>query len=202
MEQPRSPRPPKPTSQPLRLFVTAFIVVLADQVVKKVVTSVMELGETVDVLGTVARFTRTSNTGAAFGMLRGQSLVFIIVSAAASIAIAASYRHIARLRALEQVAFGLIMGGALGNLVDRIRLGAVVDFINIGIGDLRWPYFNIADSAITIGVAMLAFHILFRPRPEGGSATGGRESQGSADGSGDARAADGASTEPAGEDRR
>jgi signal peptidase II len=65
---------------------------------------------------------------------------------------------------MEQVAFGLIMGGALGNLIDRLRLGAVVDFINIGIGDLRWPYFNVADSAITIGVVILAFHLLFRPR--------------------------------------
>ena len=63
------------------------------------------------------------------------------------------------------MAFGLILGGAVGNLIDRIRLGAVVDFINIGIGDLRWPYFNVADSAITIGVSILAFHLLFRSNP-------------------------------------
>ena len=154
------------TANPLRLFVTAFIIVLSDQVVKKVVTTVMELGESVDVIGSFVRFTRTANTGAAFGMMRGRSIVFIIISAVASIAIAASYRQISRLRPLEQAAFGLIMGGALGNLVDRIRIGAVVDFINIGVGDLRWPYFNVADSAITIGVAILAFHILFRPRGE------------------------------------
>jgi len=144
--------------------VTAFIIVLADQVVKKVVTTVMELGESVDFLGSLVRFTRTANTGAAFGLMRGRSLIFIIVSAVASIAIAVSHRQIARLRPLEQVAFGLIMGGALGNLIDRVRLGAVVDFINIGIGDLRWPYFNVADSAITIGVTVLAFHILFLSR--------------------------------------
>lgn len=147
-----------------RLFVTALLITVSDQVVKKVVTSVMDLGESVDLIGSVVRFTRTSNTGAAFGMLRGRSLVFIIVSAAASVAIAASWRHISRLRPAEQLAFGLIMGGAAGNLIDRLRVGAVVDFINIGLGDLRWPYFNVADSAITIGVVILAFHLLFRPR--------------------------------------
>jgi signal peptidase II len=151
--------------EPLRLFVTAFVVVLADQVVKKVVTSVMELGQSVDFIGSVVRFTRTANTGAAFGMMRGRSLIFIIVSAVAAVAIAASFRQISKLRPLEQVGFGLIMGGALGNLIDRVRLGSVVDFINIGFGDLRWPYFNVADSAITIGVIILAFHLLFRPRP-------------------------------------
>lgn len=163
MDRP-SLRPPAHATSALRLFVTAFFITVADQTVKKVVTTVMDLGESVDFMGTVVRFTRTSNTGAAFGMMRGRSILFIIISAVASVAIAASFRQISRLRTCEQVAFGLIMGGALGNLIDRVRLGAVVDFINIGIGDVRWPYFNVADSAITIGVAVLAFHLLFRPR--------------------------------------
>ncbi|MFH1502160.1 MAG: signal peptidase II [Candidatus Eisenbacteria bacterium] len=146
-----------------RLFVTALSITVLDQVVKKVVTSVMELGQSVDLIGTVVRFTRTSNTGAAFGMMRGRSFLFIIVSSAAVVAISAFSRQIARQRTWEQAAFGLILGGAVGNLIDRIRLGAVIDFINIGVGDLRWPYFNVADSAITIGVVILAFHLLFRP---------------------------------------
>ena len=148
-----------------RLFVTAVSITVLDQVVKKVVTTVMELGESADFIGSVVRFTRTSNTGAAFGMLRGRALLFIIISSAAAFAISAFCRQIARQRVWEQMAFGLILGGAVGNLIDRIRLGAVVDFINIGIGDLRWPYFNVADSAITIGVAILAFHLLFRSNP-------------------------------------
>jgi signal peptidase II len=151
-----------------RLFVTAFSIAVLDQVVKKVVTSLMELGESVDFIGTVVRFTRTANTGAAFGMLRGRSLLFIIISAVAAAAIACFWRQIARQRAWEQLAFGLVMGGAVGNLIDRIRFGAVVDFINIGIGDLRWPYFNVADSAITIGVSILAFHLLFRAQSRDG----------------------------------
>ena len=165
MEPRRSPRPPDRALKPTRLFVTAFAIVLGDQVVKKVVTTVMELGESVDFIGSVVRFTRTANTRAAFGMMRGRSLVFIVISAIASVAIAACWRQISRMRPLEQTAFGLVMGGALGNLIDRVRLGAVVDFINIGVGDLRWPYFNVADSAITIGVTILAFHLLFRQAP-------------------------------------
>jgi signal peptidase II len=159
-----SPDSPSRAAGMRRLFVTAVSITVLDQVVKKVVTTVMELGESVDFLGTVVRFTRTANTGAAFGMLRGRSLLFIIISALAALAIAAFSRQIARQRTWEQLSFGLILGGAVGNLIDRVRLGAVVDFINIGIGDLRWPYFNVADSAITIGVAILAFHLLFRPQ--------------------------------------
>ena len=150
----------------LRMFATALAIVVADQVAKRVVASFMRLGESINLLGPVVRFTRTENTGAAFGMLRGRSLWFIIVSAVASIAIVLLRRRIASMRPREQMAFGLVLGGAVGNLIDRIRLGAVVDFIDIGFGDLRWPAFNVADSAITIGVAVLAFGLLFLPRPE------------------------------------
>ena len=118
-----------------------------------------------DVLGDFLRFTRTSNTGAAFGLFRGRSLLFILISAAASVAIVFFSREIAKLRRFEQVAFGLVLGGALGNLIDRVRTGAVVDFIDIGFGSLRWPAFNVADSAITIGVVLLAVNLLFLSRP-------------------------------------
>jgi signal peptidase II len=160
----------------VRLFATALTIVVADQVVKRVVASAMRLGQSIDFLGTVVRFTRTENTGAAFGMLRGRSLWFIIISAAASVAIIALRRRIATLRPRDQVAFGLVLGGAVGNLIDRIRVGAVVDFIDIGFGNLRWPAFNIADSAITIGVILLAFGLVFAPRTEpGGASTPGRD---------------------------
>lgn len=146
------------------MFVTAICVTFADQVVKKVVTVVMDLGQSVDFLGSVVRFTRTANTGAAFGMMKGRSLWFIIISAAASIAIVMLRREIAKMRPPERLAFGLILGGAVGNLIDRVRVGAVVDFIDIGVGSTRFPAFNVADSAITIGVVILAYHLLFRPR--------------------------------------
>jgi signal peptidase II len=153
------------TRAALRMFVTALSITVFDQVVKKVVTIAMDLGQSVDFLGSVVRFTRMANTGAAFGMMKGRSIWFIIISAAASVAIITFHREIAKMRRMEVLAFGLILGGAVGNLIDRVRVGAVVDFIDIGVGALRWPAFNVADSAITIGVVILAFHLLFRSRP-------------------------------------
>jgi signal peptidase II len=151
----------------LRLFVTAACVVGLDQAVKAVVVSVLPSGHSVDFLGAIVRFTRTSNTGAAFGLLRGQGTWFIVVSALAAIAIVVFRREIAKLRRWDQAAFGLILGGAVGNLIDRIRLGAVIDFIDIGFRDLRWPSFNVADSAISIGVVILAASFILLPRSRG-----------------------------------
>lgn len=145
-----------------RLLWTAFAVLLLDQATKKLVVSLMALGDSVDVLGRTVRLTRTENTGAAFGLLRGRSVVFVVISAIAAVAIVAFRREIARLRRSEQFAFALVLGGALGNLVDRVRRGgAVIDFIDVGIRDLRWPAFNAADSAIVIGVTLLAVRFLF-----------------------------------------
>ena len=163
-----------------RLLWTALAILLADQAVKKLVVTLMALGESVDVLGPVVRITRTENTGAAFGILRGMGFVFVGVSAAASIAIIAMRRRIAALARSEQLGFTLVLGGALGNLVDRVRHGAVVDFIDIGVRDLRWPAFNVADSAIVIGVTLLAVRFLFFQHPgvPGGGAQHGPSGSG------------------------
>jgi signal peptidase II len=134
------------TRAQLWLFSTALVITALDQVVKRVVVNTMELHQSIDVVGTFVRLTRTANTGGAFG---------------AALAIAALSRQIARGRRIERLAFGLIMGGALGNLIDRIRLGSVIDFVDIGGSAYRWPAFNVADSAITIGVTLLAVSIVF-----------------------------------------
>jgi signal peptidase II len=161
---PRDVAPPARLPRPVRMFVTAAAIVVADQIVKRAVVAFLNMGDPVNVLGSVARFTRTENTGAAFGVFQGRGVWFIVVSAAAGIAIAAFSREIAKMRRGEQIAFGLILGGAVGNLIDRVRLGAVVDFIDIGVNNVRWPSFNVADSGITIGVTLLAIHLLFLSR--------------------------------------
>jgi signal peptidase II len=145
----------------LWLFTTALVITALDQVVKRVVVSTMQLHQSIDVVGSFVRLTRTANTGGAFGLLRGRSHWFIVVSLVAAAVIAAMSRQIARGRRLERVAFSLILGGAVGNLIDRIRLGSVVDFVDIGGSAYRWPAFNVADSAITIGVTLLAIGIVF-----------------------------------------
>ena len=124
----------------LWLLTTALAITVLDQVVKRVVVRTMELGQSVDVVGSFVRLTRTSNTGGAFGLLRGRGSWFIVVSLTAAVAIAAFSRQIARARRIERVAFALIMGGALGNLLDRVRTGAVVDFIDVGGSAYREVY--------------------------------------------------------------
>jgi signal peptidase II len=159
----------------LRLFSTALVITLLDQVVKRVVVNVLRVGEPVNVIGSFVRFTRTANTGGAFGLFRGHGTRFAVVSLVASAVIVVLSRQIARARRIEQLAFGLILGGAVGNLIDRIRLGAVVDFIDIGGSAYRWPAFNVADSAITIGVTLLAVSLVFMraPEPNGEPGPGG-----------------------------
>jgi signal peptidase II len=164
MDPSSSSRGPAARAQVL-LLTTALAITVLDQVVKRVVVNALRMGDSVDVIGPVVRLTRTSNTGAAFGLLRGRSNWFIAVSLVAAVAIVAFSRRIAKAGRTERVAFSLILGGTAGNLIDRIRLGAVVDFIDIGAGAFRWPAFNVADSAITIGVSLLAVSILFLGGP-------------------------------------
>ena len=129
--------------------------------------------------GSLVRLTRTANTGGAFGLLRGRGNWFIVVSFAAARGDSGDVAGRSRKDAgWERLAFGLIMGGAVGNLIDRIRLGAVVDFVDIGGGGYRFPAFNVADSAITIGVTLLAVSLIFL----GGTADGRGREPGEGDG--------------------
>jgi len=153
----------------LWFFLTALVITALDQVVKRVVVHAMEMGQSIDVVGSVVRLTRTSNTGGAFGLLRGRGNWFIAVSFVAALAIAVLAKHLAKVRRVERLAFSLILGGAVGNLIDRIRIGAVVDFIDVGGSGYRWPAFNVADSAITIGVTLLAISLVFLGGAAGGS---------------------------------
>jgi signal peptidase II len=154
------------TRAQFRMFTIALVIIILDQVVKRVVVNAMKMGESIDVIGSFVRLTRTANTGAAFGLFRGGTTWFIAISLIAAIVIVVLSRRIVQSRPSERLAFGLILGGALGNLVDRIaRGGAVVDFIDIGGPAYRWPAFNVADSAITIGVTLLAVSIVFLRNP-------------------------------------
>jgi signal peptidase II len=156
----------------LWFFSTALVIAALDQVVKRVVVHAMQMGQSIDVVGSVVRLTRTSNTGGAFGLLRGRGNWFIAVSFIAALAIAVLARFLVRVRRVERLAFSMILGGAVGNLIDRIRIGSVVDFIDIGGSGYRWPAFNVADSAITIGVTLLAINLVFL-----GGAVNGREAE-------------------------
>jgi len=145
-------------------FLTALLLVAADQLSKLWIRSNLAVGESLFEVG-FFRLTYVQNTGAAFGLFQGQSFTLAIV---VSVGVAALllyalffYRRFPRLNnRLNRVALGLILGGMIGNLIDRICFGYVADFIDIGI----WPTFNIADSAGVVGVIIFAYSLIFLAR--------------------------------------
>ena len=132
------------------LILTVPFVLATDQITKQLVRANLDLGESWPATGFV-RLTHGLNTGTAFGFFPNQTLVLILASVIAIGFLIYFYRTHALPMPLLRFAIGLQLGGALGNLVDRLRTGAVVDFIDVG----RWPIFNIADSSIVVGMALL-----------------------------------------------
>lgn len=115
------------------------------------------------IVGEWLRWTYIHNDGAAFGLFRGSRWIFVAVSVV-SITVLYWLRGKSRFRGLSAAtALGLTFGGAIGNLVDRLWLGRVIDFIDLGSGPSRLPIFNVADAAITVGTCLLAVHLSRRP---------------------------------------
>jgi signal peptidase II len=140
----------------------AVAVVVLDQASKAVVASTLRT-RSIALLGGGVHLTYVRNTGAAFSLLPGGGLVFASIAIAVSAGIVLYYRRVAAGPALLRIGLSLVLGGAIGNLIDRVRLGYVVDFI-----DLRWwPVFNVADSAIVVGVAALVLRSLVDTAHEG-----------------------------------
>lgn len=100
--------------------------------------------------------THVTNTGAAFGLFPNLGSVFVVVAVVVSVAIVVYHRYLPASQWLVKISLGLQLGGALGNLTDRLRIGHVTDFFDFKI----WPVFNLADSAIVLGVAILAYYLL------------------------------------------
>jgi signal peptidase II len=137
----------------------AALVIAVDQVVKALVSNSLKSGRVIELLNGAVQLDYTVNTGAAFGIVRNGDVLFALVAIVVSAGILIYYRRVAGRPLFVRAALGLILGGAVGNLIDRVRLGYVVDFI-----DLRWwPVFNLADSAIVIGVLLLVLYALQQP---------------------------------------
>lgn len=150
----------------LVLLSIAALVVLADQVSKYLVTEYLLEGQSWAIapwLAPVFRITHVTNTGVAFGLFQGVGKYFLIVSAFAVVAIIFYYRQLPDGQWLMRIALGLALGGAMGNLIDRARQGgAVVDFIDVEFWPFKeFPVFNVADSSITVGVALLVLLLLW-----------------------------------------
>jgi len=134
----------------------AVATIVADQIVKNAVVGRIALYGRVPVLGSVLKLTNIRNSGAVFGVMRGAGSYFTFFSVVAAGVLLVVLFFARKSSVLVKISLGMVLGGALGNLIDRLRFGAVVDFIDIGFGDAaRWPCFNIADAAITVGVILL-----------------------------------------------
>lgn len=146
----------------LTFAATALSVIALDRWTKQLaVDALLESGvRSIPLIGDIVKLTYVENRGAAFGVLQDQTAFFILVGVIVISVIIASYRYIPEPSWILNLCLGLQMGGAVGNLIDRIQVGYVVDFIDL----TYWPVFNIADSAICVGVAGLAYSVLFPPR--------------------------------------
>lgn len=150
------------------LLLTIASVFAADQLTKFIIKSNMRIGESWPGEGLV-RITHGTNTGTAFGLFPNQTLFLIFASLIAIGFLVYFYRAYALPKPILRFAIGLQLGGAFGNLFDRIAFGAVTDFIHVG----WWPIFNIADSSICVGMATLAIVvILFDRAPKAQAAAG------------------------------
>lgn len=147
-------------------LVIAGVVLAVDQLTKLAITRNLEFFERKPLFGNAVRFSYVRNTGAVFGLMKGAGQYFTFFSIVAAIVLFAVLFHARRSSTAVRISLGLVLGGAIGNLIDRFRYGAVVDFIDIGINEnLRWPCFNAADTAITIGVFVLIIFSLTSSKP-------------------------------------
>ena len=157
-----------PTASPLVGRVEIWIacaVVLLDQVTKAIVRTSIPLHDDVPIISGLLDFTQVRNTGAAFGMLNGVEFPFkaaliAIVAAVALVAIAGYAARVAPAQKMARLGLALILGGAVGNLIDRIVLGYVVDFVDVYWRSYHFWAFNVADSAITVGVSVMVLDML------------------------------------------
>ena len=145
----------------------AGVIVVVDQLTKRVVLDHLPSGRRIELIDGFLAFALVKNPGLAFGLLADLPTAWRWVAAALSIValvvlVRVALRVVPTASWLDVVAIGLIFGGAVGNLIDRARFGAVVDFIDVSYRDYHWPAFNVADSGITIGVVLLALRLVAR----------------------------------------
>ena len=141
------------------LPVVAVLTLVVDQISKRAVMTSLRPGESWNPVAALERWvslTYVTNTGAAFGLFPDYGAVFMVVAVVVIAAIILYYRHLPGEQWLIQASLGLQLGGALGNLLDRLRHGHVIDFIDFKV----WPVFNVADSSVFVGVVILAFYLL------------------------------------------
>jgi signal peptidase II len=159
------------TKELIRLILVSGGVVLVDQVTKYAITLNLALHDTIVVIENFFNINHVLNPGGAFGFFANGSpwvrkFIFLFLSSLVALFILWLYRRTARDLVFLSFGLALIFGGAMGNLIDRFRFGKVVDFLDFYVGSAHWPAFNVADSAISIGMAILIYHVVFNKIPD------------------------------------
>jgi signal peptidase II len=144
----------------VRLIIPAALVVVLDQLTKQFF---WRNGQNYTIIDGFLHITLVRNSGAAFGVLQGGRLFFVAASIVAIVLIAYVGWRLPRENRYRRLLLGLILGGALGNLIDRLLFGPVIDFVQIGFRGHYWPVFNVADMAVTIGAALLVLYAVRGP---------------------------------------
>jgi signal peptidase II len=153
--------PPRTTGRTdlLVLLGTAALVYLLDQASKALVVANLRVGDQQQIVGDLVQLWHAQNAGAAFSLFQGGQILFLVVTAFALGMIVYFHRSFRGQSRWLHLVLGVILGGTLGNLTDRVRLGYVTDFVSVGFGDTRFPTFNVADSAIVLGIGVLVIYL-------------------------------------------
>jgi signal peptidase II len=142
------------------LLLTALAILVADQVTKALVVANLAVGEKAPLAGDLVQVWHAQNRGAAFSLFQGGAVVFLIVSVLSIVMVVYFHRSLRDRSPWLHVVLGIVLGGTLGNFTDRLRQGYVTDWLSVGIGNTRWPTFNVADSSVVVGIGILVIYLL------------------------------------------
>jgi signal peptidase II len=145
------------------LFLIALLIILIDQLTKLLIVNTMSQNESIPVITNIFHITYVHNFGAAFGLLAHRTGFFILVTVVLVLLLLAFLRYLPKEQKLLRSALVLLLGGATGNLIDRVRVGYVIDFFDFRV----WPVFNVADIAIVFGIGLLILDLTRNAREKG-----------------------------------
>jgi signal peptidase II len=160
----------KVTNKYIKLAIVAGCIVALDQITKAFILQILPLNDSISIVPGLFNLIHIQNPGGAFGFMANHSSgwihsLFLFFTLLALGLIFYFYRNTPPTHPLLAIGFAFIFGGAIGNLIDRIRFGKVVDFLDFYIVNMHWPAFNVADSAVSVGIVIFLYHILFKKMP-------------------------------------
>jgi len=142
------------------ILIISVSIFLIDQITKFIVVNKMDIADTIHIIKNFFRITYVQNTGAAWSILTGYRMVLILITILILGIFISFLLKLKEIKKSEQIIYGVLVGGILGNLIDRIRLGYVVDFLDFNFGSFYFPVFNLADTFIVIAGIVLIFKLM------------------------------------------